>query len=1361
MQQAECQMMFMSTTLSPGSYRVADWNDGRFLITAKNNVGPAAVNRVDLGFFPPSTDSRSDFWVVGTDGVKIMVNALAYVGGMAPSLSYSWTNNTPSIGLAASGTGNIASFTALNATNAPVTATITVTPTIGPILSQAIPTIVLNSPAGCTPMDIAYNPLLSLYYSVGGGSSSCNIKTFSSTGALLFNQSNSGHDWRGIWWNPATSKLEGNACAGCPANGIRIQDLNGSGYAINTGTTVLPPNQPNFQSQGDLDYANNEIIYYDNGIIYRKDRATGANLPNVNITGLPVPLSNLNPYLVGYSGNTGAEYMVYDWVVKAVYFISKASGAFVAKSQLPASTPSTGGFYQVGFANSQVWVNNGSGWNGYQITGPGGVTCNGPAKTFTITVNPTPTVNAVSNQTVCNGANTSAVNFSGFVSGAGMVYNWTNSNPAIGLVASGSGNIASFVAQNNGTSTISGTITVTPVYTNNGVSCSGTPITFTIWVSPTPNAVATPSAQTTCSGSAITPIVLSGNVGGNIIANGGFETGTLSSWTVLSATPAPVVNATNPHSGTYAAFLGSLNGGPEPFGDGSIYQTVTVPASGGVLTYWYQPFTTDGITFDWQDAYITNTSGTILATVMHVCQTGGWTQVNYNMSAFAGQTVRVVFLVHQDGFGDVTNMYVDDVQLGGTVYTWSRNNLVNVTGIPATGSGNITGTLTNNQATAQTVTFIITPTANGCSGAQTTATVTVNPIPTVNQPANQTVCNGANTAPVNFTGFVTPGTVYSWTNNQPSIGLAASGTGDIASFTAINTGFLPVVATITVTPSYTNGGVTCTGTPKSFTITVNPTPRLSTSPSNQVVCNGSATAAVILSTPAPGVYFTWTNNQPSIGLGAAGTGNIPSFIATNATNAPVVATITVTPVALTGCPGVPVSFTITVNPTPGVNAIANQSLCNGASTAPVTITGPVAGTVYSWTNNNTSIGLGASGTGNIGSFTAVNNTNAPVVATITVTPSYTNGGVSCTGTPVSFTITVNPVPTVNGVGNQTVCNGANTAAVNFTGSVGGTVYNWTNTNTAIGLASSGTGNIPSFTATNGTSAPISGTITVTPSVGGCTGTPTSFTITVNPSAQVNQPASQVVCAGTLTAPVNFTSPSAGVVFNWTNDNTTIGLAASGTGNIASFTAINPNLFAVVATITVTASYTVGGAGCAGSSKTFTITVNPGVNFITSLIPVRVCLSDTVVTLNALPAGGVWSGRGIITGTNRFDPAAAGVGVSLLTYTAPTSCGGTSSTFVNITVNDCKERHNIFAGAIRLFPNPTRGRFNIQFLTDVYHEFSLDVIDADGHIVYMKHFSGLVYGSVIPMDLSGLPSGMYVLNVHNDQERASFQLIIAH
>jgi hypothetical protein len=60
-------------------------------------------------------------------------------------------------------------------------------------------------------------------------------------------------------------------------------------------------------------------------------------------------------------------------------------------------------------------------------------------KTFTITVNPTPTVDLPLSQTVCNGQSSAVILFSGAIQNT--VYNWTNSNPAIGIGATGVGDI--------------------------------------------------------------------------------------------------------------------------------------------------------------------------------------------------------------------------------------------------------------------------------------------------------------------------------------------------------------------------------------------------------------------------------------------------------------------------------------------------------------------------------------------------------------------------------------------------------------------------------------------------------------------------------------------------------------------------------------------------------------------------------------------------------------------------------------------------------------------------------------------------------------------------------------------------------
>ncbi|RYY95208.1 MAG: T9SS type A sorting domain-containing protein, partial [Chitinophagaceae bacterium] len=148
---------------------------------------------------------------------------------------------------------------------------------------------------------------------------------------------------------------------------------------------------------------------------------------------------------------------------------------------------------------------------------------------------------------------------------------------------------------------------------------------------------------------------------------------------------------------------------------------------------------------------------------------------------------------------------------------------------------------------------------------------------------------------------------------------------------------------------------------------------------------------------------------------------------------------------------------------------------------------------YTWTNDNPSIGLPASGTGNLPSFTAVNGTATPQYAFINVVPQG-NGTSTCAGKQVRFRITVNPTPTVSAVGDQVYCRGILTAPVAFTGNMGTeATYSWRSSSTATGLTQTrGTDVVPAFTTMNPTAGTLSSTITVTPSANKCLGTPVSF-----------------------------------------------------------------------------------------------------------------------------------------------------------------------------------------------------------------------------------------------------------------------------
>jgi hypothetical protein len=108
---------------------------------------------------------------------------------------------------------------------------------------------------------------------------------------------------------------------------------------------------------------------------------------------------------------------------------------------------------------------------------------------------------------------------------------------------------------------------------------------------------------------------------------------------------------------------GSVSGS-QPNGNSSFYQQLGPVPANAILSFWHWDSTGDTITSDSQNAYITNTNGVILQTIFHQCENGQtWLNTTVDMMPYAGQTVRVKFVVHQNGAGGLTGMYVDDVIL--------------------------------------------------------------------------------------------------------------------------------------------------------------------------------------------------------------------------------------------------------------------------------------------------------------------------------------------------------------------------------------------------------------------------------------------------------------------------------------------------------------------------------------------------------------------------------------------------------------------------------------------------------------------------------------------------------------------------
>ncbi|MDW8230880.1 MAG: PKD-like domain-containing protein, partial [Saprospiraceae bacterium] len=1067
----------------------------------------------------PNVNPPSNQTVCGGQSVTVNFSG-------SPGASFQWTNSNTAIGLGASGTGNI-SFTAANPANQEV-GTITVTPVQGAcqgtpatftITVNPAPTV--NNPGNqtaCAGQQVTVNfssPAGNPTFNWTNNNTAIGLGA-SGTGNISFTAASPANPTTGTISVTATL----NGCTG-PAQTFTI--------TINPAATVNPPaNQTacagqqvtvNFTGSAGATFAwtnsNTAIGLGASGTGNISFTAAGVSSPEVGT----ITVTPTSP-----AGCVGSPATFTITVNPGPTVNPPGDQTVCAGQQVTVNFSSPAGNPTFNWTNNNTGIGLGASGTGnisFTAASPANPTtgtisvaatlngCTGTAQTFTITVNPAATVNPPANQTACAGQQVT-VNFTG---SAGATFAWTNSNTAIGLGASGTGNI-SFTAAGVSSPEV-GTITVTPT---SPAGCVGSPATFTITVNPGPT-VNPPGNQTVCAGQQVT--VNFSSPSGN-----------------------PTYNWTNNNT---AIGLGAS-------GTGNISFTAASPAN---------PTTgTISVTATLNGCTGTAQTFTITVNPAPTVNNPG------NQTACAGQQVTVNF----------------SSPAGSPTFNWTNSNTA--IGLGASGTGNISFTAAS-PANPTTGTISVTATENGCTGPAQTFTITVNPAATVNPPASQTACAGQQVT-VNFTGST--GATFAWTNSNTAIGLGASGTGNI-SFTAAGVSS-PEVGTITVTPTSPAG---CVGSPATFTITVNPNPTMN-APANQAACGGDA-VSVTFSSPSGNPTYNWTNNNPAIGLPASGTGNI-SFTAANPAS-PQTATITVTP-TLNGCTGTAQTFTIAITPRPTVNPVANQTACGG-QTVTINFSG-TAGATFAWTNDNPAIGLPASGTGNL-NFVATNSPN-PQTATITVTPQLGN----CTGNPISFTLTINPTPAIDPVSNVFACAG-NFISVVFSSPSGNPTYTWTNSNPAIGLGAAGVGNI-GFNAAN-TGSTQTGLITVTPQLGGCAGAPTTFTISVSPAPTMGQPANASACGGSTVSVAFAGTP--GAVFEWTNNNPNIGLAPAGSGNI-SFVSANPDNVEV-ATITVTPVLN----GCAGLSRTFTITIRPTpqVNFPGDR---AVCGGDPVSVVFSSPSG---------------------------------------------------------------------------------------------------------------------------------------------
>jgi gliding motility-associated-like protein len=866
----------------------------------------------------------------------------------------------------------------------------------------------------------------------------------------------------------------------------------------------------------------------------------------------------------------------------------------------------------------------------YTVTGTSASGCTS-TDLVVVTVNPIPSINPGSNQTLCQGPNanvTLAATGASTYSWTGGVTNGVPFTPSLGIQTY----TVTGTSSNNCSATASLTITVNalPVVVSNDVSvCQSNTINVLVsgansytW-SPTTylssasgsSVIYTPGLTTTytVTGTTLLGCTSTDQVTVTVLSNAPINAGQdvsicLGASTTLTANGgsnynwnnglgsgnsfpvSPTISTTYSVVGTDAAGCQGTDNvtvsiiSPPSVSAGS-NQTVCAGTpitlnGGGATSYSWNPVVTNGVAFvpTANQTYIVTgtTSGcTATASVQVTVNPLPVTDAGPDKSVCTGASVTL------SGSGT-----------GAASYSWSGGISNGVAFIPPmTGTYTLTGT-----------------SLSGCTSSDQVL-VTLNSLPIVNAGQDQPVCDGA-TVTLSGSGASN----YSWSGGVTN-GLS----------------FIPSLGAIAYTVTGTSSAG-CTGTDQ-VVVTVNPKPTpviqgLST------YCTGSSAG---LSTTSPYSSYLWStgsvtptinatiaNNPISVtvtnSFGCSGVSSVYSVSENSVITANFTSTICQGESVLihgisrntagvysqtfsfgTGCDSI-ANVTLVVNPLPAVFAGADQTWCIGSTTS-LNATGAVT---YSWTNGITN---GVTFTPTIGS----------TVYTVTGTSSQ---GCVATDQVVVF---VNSLPIINAGADVSVCLGS---PVILNG-LGGSNYTWNNGVT------NGLSFIP----------PLTSTYTVTGTdANGCTGTDQVF-VNINSLPIVGAGQDAQICQGASV----ILSGSGAINYTWSN----------GVFNNVSFVASGSQ------------TYTVTGTDANGCTNTDQVLVNVNsLPIINAGADVSVCLGSPVI-LNGLGGSNYTWNNGVTNGLSFIPPL-----TSTYTVTGTDANGCTNTDQVSVIVNPLP---TVFAG----------------------------------------------------------------------------------
>jgi hypothetical protein len=241
------------------------------------------------------------------------------------------------------------------------------TKTLKKVAELLMPKTVDDDKPGTRGASVVWHPGQKKYYAAMAGNEAFPVAAFDATGKRLSGQNDETMiDVRGLWYNPVSKRIEGNAYG---ENGWFFYKLSSLGMIESHEVLFEGQNQPNEQSVGAYDPADKKVMFLEGSQVYYYDisNATAGGDALILHWGRVAkdgesedeeptePSETHNSSTIVFSGIKDAEIGALNIDIKQIELYNKKDGFMTQILKLP-DTATTESMFNFAFANGIYWL---------------------------------------------------------------------------------------------------------------------------------------------------------------------------------------------------------------------------------------------------------------------------------------------------------------------------------------------------------------------------------------------------------------------------------------------------------------------------------------------------------------------------------------------------------------------------------------------------------------------------------------------------------------------------------------------------------------------------------------------------------------------------------------------------------------------------------------------------------------------------------------------------------------------------------------------------------------------------------------------------------------------------------------------